>query len=130
MDDKDIKEKSNRGGFREGAGRPAGSKNKLSKASAQTVVDILYDKTGMIYEELLVEDFLASRFNGDAQLSHKYHTLLASKLMPTLNDVTVEQVGDDVDQKHKAFLDAIAALREPKNELNINKAKDNQDASD
>lgn len=123
MDEKDIKAKSNRGGFREGAGRPAGSKNKISKASAQTVVDILYDKTGQIYEELLVEDFLASRFNGDAQLSHKYHTLLASKLMPTLNDLVVEHTGDDLDQKRTAFLEALSHVNL------INKAKDDSDAS-
>lgn len=110
MSEKDINEKSNRGGAREGAGRPPGSKNKISKASAQTVADILYDKTGKIYEELLVEDFLDSRLMGDTQLSHKYHSLLASKLMPTLTDLTVENTSDDTDAKQAAFIAALTAL--------------------
>ena len=130
MSEKDIKEKSNRGGAREGAGRPAGSKNKISKASAQTVAEILYDKTGMIYEELLVEDFLASRLQGDTQLSHKYHNLLASKLMPTLNEVAVEEVGDMVEGKQQAFLAALTALKQSNDENNINKSKDKDNASD
>lgn len=113
-----------RGGAREGAGRPAGSKNKISKASAQTVAELLYDKTGKVYEELLVEDFLQSRFAGDTQLSHKYHTLLSSKLLPTLNEVTVEEIGDQVEGKQQAFLDAIMALKQSNTENNINKAKD------
>ena len=119
MNDKDIKKESNRGGKRENAGRPSGSKNKVSTATAQTVVEMLYDKTGQIYEELLIEDFLKARAT-DSTLAHKYHSLLANKVMPTLTqaDVKIEQSGDAVNAKAQAFAEALATLRD------INKDKE------
>lgn len=109
MSEKDNKPKSKRGGAREGAGRPAGSKNKVNRATVQTVLDLLYDKTGHVYEDLLLEDFLAAR-NSNPNLAMKYHTLLSNKLMPDLNSVEVTSTEEDVDVKAQAFAEALAAL--------------------
>ena len=77
----------------------------------------------MVYEELLVEDFLNSRLTNEDR-AFKYHNLLASKLMPNLNEVTVENIGDEVEMKRSIFLEAL-------NQLNIiNKTKDQDDATD
>lgn len=112
MSEKDIKNKSEkpgRGGAREGAGRPSGSKNKISLATSQTVVEMLYSKTGQVYEEMLVEDFLKARNTNDA-LAHKYHALLASKLMPDLQSIEITNPEDQIEARAAAFAEALAAL--------------------
>lgn len=109
MSDSFIKPKSNRGGHRPGAGRPPGSKNKINTATTETVLEMLYDKTGRVYEDLLLEDFLKARATNDA-LAHKYHHLLASKLMPDLNRVEINDSEDTVAAKAQAFKEALAKL--------------------
>jgi len=109
MSDKEINEKSNRGGYREGAGRPPGAKNKVNKATIQTVIDKLYDRTGQCYEDLLLEDFLQARVENSA-LAHKYHSLLANKLMPDLNAVELTDSEDTITAKQRAFAEAIAQI--------------------
>lgn len=109
MSEKDITEKSNRGGAREGAGRPPGSKNKINKATIQTVIDKLYDRTGQCYEDLLLEDFLRARTSNEA-LAHKYHTLLANKLMPDLNNIELDDSRDALDVKQAVFAAALAQI--------------------
>ena len=107
--EKDINKKSKRGGAREGAGRKAGSRNKINKATVQTVIDMLYDKSGQVYEEMLIEDFLKARSNNDG-LAHKYHQLLANKLMPDLNNVELTESEDVTAQKAAAFAEALRSL--------------------
>jgi len=69
----------------------------------------LYDKSGQVYEEILIEDFLKARQSNDA-LTLKYHTLLAGKLMPDLQSVEVVESEDAIADKAQAFADALAAL--------------------
>lgn len=109
MSEKDTKEKSNRGGAREGSGRKPGSKNKISKATVMTVLEKLYDQTGQVYEDLLIEDFIKARANNDV-LAHKYHALLSNKLMPDLNSMEVTGVEELLDQKKAAFSEALKEL--------------------
>ena len=109
MSDKDNKEKSNRGGVRAGAGRPRGSKSKISLATSKTVVEMLYDKTGQIYEEILIEDFLKARASNEV-LAHKYHALLANKLMPDLQSIELTDSADVIEAKKQAFTDALASM--------------------
>jgi hypothetical protein len=109
MSEKLIREKSNRGGAREGAGRPAGSRNKVDRATIQTVIEKLYDRTGQCYEDLLLEDFLLARTE-NAALAHKYHSLLANKLMPDLNAVELTDSEDTITAKQRAFAEAIAQI--------------------
>jgi hypothetical protein len=112
---------SSRGGVRAGAGRPKGAKDRVTVSGILEALDI---KTGgRTYEELLVEDFIDARLNGDTQLVHKYHTLLSNKFVANLNDIVVEEVGDVVDGKRSAFLEAVNSI------ININKQKDEDNAS-
>ena len=112
---------SSRGGVRAGAGRPKGAKDRVTVTG---ILEALDTKTnGRTYEELLVEDFIDARLNGDAQLVHKYHTLLSNKFVANLNDITVEEVGDLVEGKRTAFLEAVNSI------ININKQKDEDNAS-
>jgi hypothetical protein len=110
-----------RGGARPGAGRPKGSKSQVTVAG---LLEAIENKTnGRTYEELLVEDFINARLDGDTNLTHKYHTLLSNKFVANLNEITVEDNSTMADAKQTAFLEAIKQLN------NINKSKDDEDAS-
>lgn len=115
-------EKPGRGGARPGAGRPKGSKSHVTIAG---LLEAIENKTnGRTYEELLVEDFINARLDGDTQLTHKYHTLLSNKFVANLNEITVEDIGDQVEGKRTAFLEAVNSI------ININKTKDNEDGQE
>jgi hypothetical protein len=117
-----YKEKSpSRGGARAGAGRPKGAKDRVTVSG---ILEALDTKTGRNYEEILIEDFIKARLDGDTQLVHKYHTLLSNKFVANLNDIVVENIGDLTSDKESAFLAALNSLN------NINKTKDNEDAPD
>jgi hypothetical protein len=115
-------EKPGRGGARAGAGRPKGSK---SNVTVSGILEALEAKTnGRTYEEILVEDFINARLDGDTNLTHKYHTLLSNKFVANLNDIQIEDIGDAVDGKRTAFLEAVNSI------ININKSKEEDNASD
>ena len=105
MNQKIIK-KDNRGGRREGAGRPSGSKDKVSR---ETVREIILQSTGESYEQILIGDFLKARETNDT-LAYKYHNLISSKLIPTLNELDINESEDGVEAKRVAFAEALAAL--------------------
>jgi len=106
--EKDMEQKSNHGGARSNAGRKPGSKNKISKATAMTVLEKLYDKTGMVYEDLLIDDFIQARI-ADPALAHRYHQLLANKLMPDLNAIEIDETST-VESRQVAFLKALESI--------------------
>ena len=117
-----TEEKPGRGGARAGAGRPKGSK---SNVTVSGILEALEAKTnGRTYEEILVEDFINARLDGDTNLTHKYHTLLSNKFVANLNDIQIEDIGDAVDGKRTAFLEAVNSI------ININKSKEEDNASD
>ena len=111
------------GGARPGAGRPKGSKSNVTVAG---LLEAIENKTGgRTYEELLVEDFINARLDGDTNLTHKYHTLLSNKFVANLNDIVVESNDDVLDSKRTAFLAAMNQI------IGINKEnKDSEDATD
>ena len=114
--------KSGRGGARAGAGRPKGAKDRVTVSG---ILEALEQRTnGRTYEDILIEDFITARMSGDMVMTHKYHTLLSNKFIANLNEVTVENIGDNTDAKESAFLEAVKALN------NINKSKDKDNASD
>lgn len=114
--------KPGRGGARPGAGRPKGSKALVTVAG---ILDALDAKTnGRTYEDMLVEDFIEARLNGDTNLTHKYHMLLSNKFIANLNDIVVEDRGDAVDGKRTAFIEAINALKLINSDKEINNQKD------
>jgi hypothetical protein len=111
--------KPGRGGAREGAGRPKGSRDRVT---VQGILEALEKKTlGQTYEDLLIEDFLIARLSNDSALIHKYHTLLSSKFVANLTDIKVESIGDETQTKQTAFLEALKQLN------SINTPKDDQE---
>jgi hypothetical protein len=113
MEQEKIK-KSGRGGAREGAGRPKGGTNAFSLS---LLMESMQTKSGgQSYQELLVEDFLAAR-QSDKQLAQRYHHLILSKIAPSLTKVETDESTESVEQKAKAFADALAEL------VNHNKEK-------
>lgn len=112
--------KSGRGGVRPGAGRPKGAKDRVTVTG---ILEALETRTGRSYEDILIEDFVTARVNGDSQLTHKYHTLLSNKFIANLNEITLEEVGDTVEAKKQAFIDAIRLLK-------INNQEEQNDATD
>jgi hypothetical protein len=81
------KKASSRGGYRAGAGRKKGSRDQVSIRSLLETLD--KQTGGRDYEELLVEDFLASRNEGDKQTTLKYHNLILNKVMNSLAKIEV-----------------------------------------
>lgn len=99
--------KSKRGGARAGAGRPKGTRNKVT---VQDLLQAIELQTGQGYEELLISDFLAARAGNDNHLTHKYHNLISGKILSTLNTVEVQDSQDVLTQKQAAFAEAIAQI--------------------
>lgn len=102
------KEKGSHGGKRPGAGRPKGSKDTLT---VNGLLEAIQTKAkGKNYEQILVEDFLEARTEGDRQLILKYHNLILSKVMNTLARVEVAEDESVVESKQAAFAEALARL--------------------
>ena len=115
-------ERKGRGGVRPGAGRPKGAKDRVTVSG---ILDALEQRTnGRTYEDILIEDFVNARMSGDMVMTHKYHTLLSNKFIANLNEITVENLNEAVNDKESQFLEAVKALN------NINKSKDKDNASD
>jgi hypothetical protein len=98
---------SSRGGARKGAGRPPGARNRITVQDLLTAIDT---HTGTGYEELLIQDFITARQGNDNHLIHKYHTLIAGKILSTLATVEVADTRDAVTAKQAAFAEAIAQI--------------------
>jgi len=98
---------SSRGGARKGAGRPPGTRNKVT---VQDLLAAIETQTGTGYEELLVSDFLAARQGNDNHLIHKYHNLISGKILSTLATVEVTDSQDALALKQAAFAQAIAQI--------------------
>ena len=97
-----------RGGYRPGSGRKKGSTERIT---IDGLLETLKTQAkGRKYEDLLVEDFLKARTNGDSQLTIKYHNLILNKVMSTLNTVEVADSADSVEMKQQAFAEALAKL--------------------
>jgi hypothetical protein len=98
---------SSRGGARKGAGRPKGTRNKVT---VQDLLQAIETESGTGYEQLLVRDFLTARQGNDNHLVHKYHNLISGKILSTLATVEVTDSEDVLAQKQAAFAQAIAQI--------------------
>jgi len=98
--------KSTRGGARPNAGRPKGTTDRVTIAGLLAAIE---DTTGKEYVDILAEDFARARAT-DRNLTAKYHHLLSSKLMNSLQTVEVVESADAVDAKQAAFQEALAKL--------------------
>jgi hypothetical protein len=94
------------GGARPGAGRPKGSKNHISVTDLLTSLEAR--SGGQKYEDLLIDDFLTARNEGNKDAVIKYHNLILNKVMNTLAKIEVEDSADAVASKQLAFAEALA----------------------
>lgn len=104
-----------RGGPRPGSGRPAGQTNRIT---TQEILDRVWARTGEPYSAVLVDDWLAARAT-DPYLNHKYHTLIANKVLADQVDVTMQDSGAAVAARQAAFEAALERVRG----LGLNKAE-------
>lgn len=103
-----IVKKSNLGGARPGAGRKKGSKNHISVGDLLSSLE--QRSGGQRYEELLIDDFLSARNEGDKNTILKYHNLILNKVMNTLAKVEVADSQDAIQAKQAAFAEALSKL--------------------
>ena len=101
------KPKENRGGKREGAGRPS---NVGEMITVKGLLAELRKKTKCDYEEILVEDFMKARAGNDKNLTIKYHQLILARVMNNLNRVEIVDTGDQLKQKEQAFVQALQQM--------------------
>ena len=109
-------EKSSHGGARKGAGRPKGGKNAISIHDLLTSLEAR--SGGQRYEDLLVDDFITARNEGNKDVVLKYHHLILNKVMNTLAKIEVEDSADAVEAKKIAFAEALAKFTGVNPELN------------
>jgi len=99
-------EKKSHGGARAGSGRKKGSKNHVS---IHDLLTSLETKTGgQRYEDLLVDDFLQARSEGNKDAVIKYHHLILNKVMNSLAKIEVTDSADAVAAKQQAFAEALS----------------------
>lgn len=101
------KTKGKRGGARPNSGRKKGSVDKVTIAG---LLEAVQTTSGQDYMQILAEDFNKARLNNDSHLTMKYHNLILSKVMASLNHVEVTEPEDAVEAKKVAFADALKAI--------------------
>lgn len=108
--------KKQHGGARPNAGRPKGGKNHISVAE---LITSLESRTGgQRYEDVLVDDFLTARNEGNKELTLKYHTLILNKVMNSLAKIEVTDSEDAIAAKQAAFAEALSRLTGVNQEIN------------
>jgi hypothetical protein len=65
---------------------------------------------GIPYEDLLVNDFMAARLDGDTAAVLKYHQMLLNKVVADINEVKVTDANDEIESKRRAFMAALSKL--------------------
>jgi hypothetical protein len=101
--------KSRAGGRRPGAGRPAGSTNKIS---IQSILTSVYSHTGENLEDLIAQGYAESIENNDRNTRLQYEKMFLGKVVG--DRVSVEHSEDPQQLEHKqaAFREALAKLNE------------------
>ena len=116
-----IEEVKQHGGVREGAGRPKGTGNRIT---AKDLLDQCSAIVGKPFAVSLMEGYRDSILDGDVKTRVTYEKIIVDKVATTMMDIEVEDNSTVVDGKRTAFLEAVNSI------ININKSKDNEDASD
>lgn len=111
-----ITSKPKNGGAREGAGRPHGSRNKLS---AYTLLSALETQLGRPYAEQLAENYMTTITTGDMPMRHQYDKLFLSKIIADKVDVEVGNSTEVLAAKQAMFL---AALNHASTQRNLDLA--------
>lgn len=102
------KPKGKHGGARPNSGRKVGGRDMVT---IRGLIDQIRTQAGgREYEELLVEDFLSARLDGDKATVIKYHNLILNKVMNSLAKIEVTDSADAIESKKQAFAEALARL--------------------
>ena len=113
-------ESSGHGGARANAGRPKGTGNKLT---AKDLLAQCEATVGKPFALSLMEGYRDSIYSGDTKTRVTYEKIIVDKVATTMMDIEVEDNSTVVDGKRTAFLEAVNSI------ININKSKDDSDAS-
>jgi hypothetical protein len=117
----ELEKQSNHGGAREGSGRPKGSTHKLT---AKDLLEQCQAIVGKPFAVSLMEGYRDSILDGDTKTRVTYEKIIVDKVATTMMDIEVEDNSLAVEGKRTAFLEAVNSI------ININKSKDDEDASD
>ena len=99
--------KSKRGGSRPGAGRPVGTKNKIS---GQQILDEIEQHLGIPYAQQLVNNYADTIRANDTNLRFQYDKLILGKVVADKAEIEVVESADMVETKRLAFAEAISQL--------------------
>jgi hypothetical protein len=119
--DMENTETKQHGGAREGAGRPKGTGNRIT---AKDLLDQCQAIVGKPFAVSLMEGYRDSILDGDTKTRVTYEKIIVDKVATTMMDIEVEDNTSAVEGKRTAFLEAVNSI------ININKSKDNEDATD
>lgn len=103
-----TEKKSTRGGRRANSGRPKGSKDAVTIKGLLEALDA--KSPNQTYEEMLVEDFLNIRQQGDSKMTIKYHNLILNKVLASKVSIDVTESPEVIENKRRAFAEALANL--------------------
>lgn len=103
-----TEKKSTRGGRRANSGRPKGSKDAVTIKGLLEALDA--KSPNQSYEEMLVEDFLNIRQQGDNKMTIKYHNLILNKVLASKVSIDVTESPEVIENKRRAFAEALANL--------------------
>ena len=99
--------KKQRGGAREGAGRPKGSGNKIT---AQDLIDTANKVIGKPFVVSLFEGYQDSIVNGDKKVRVMYEKMIMDKVLSDKQEIEITNPEDAIQARAAAFADALAAL--------------------
>ena len=88
---------SKQGGAREGAGRPKGTKNKISGV---TILDAVEQHCGKPFEQLLAEGYHMTILAGDMPARQQYEKMILSKVVADKHEIDHTTLGQSL---HAAF---------------------------
>lgn len=100
---------SSRGGARPNAGRPTGSKNKIS---GQAILDEIEAHLGIPYAQQLVSNYVDTINSNDTNLRYQYDKLILGKVVADKAEIELTESDAMVENKRQAFAEAIARLSE------------------
>jgi hypothetical protein len=98
---------SSRGGYRKGAGRPAGSMTRLSAAHILDTAESMLGKPLIVS---IMEGYIEAIQSGDTKERIQYEKFLLDKTASTVVEAEVTNMSNNIEAKQAAFAEALAKL--------------------
>lgn len=96
----EVATKPGRGGARPGAGRPVGSRNKIS---GQAILEALEGELGHDYAKRLALNYVDTMMAGDTDRLFKYDQLILQKVVADKVDIAISDSEEALAAKQRAF---------------------------